>query len=181
MKKITSAFFVFLGLGIFQIALCAQDAPAAKDVKLSKGPKGMETVETNKYTIEFPVGWAVGAETPWGARDITPNVGPGRLGAMTAGPTKAGWDELYKTSLGFIKREEPGTETSYRAGKTKQGYDCMSFEVKNKAGFASRRYTLIRNVAGNVLALSIRIPSPEQEKHFVEMFKHMVETAKLKP
>jgi hypothetical protein len=99
---------------------------------------------------------------------------------MTAGPTKAGWDELYKTSLGFIKMEEPGTETPYRTGKTKQGYDCMSFEVKNNAGFVDRRYTLIRNLAGNVLALSIRIPSPEQEKNFVEMFKHMVETAKLK-
>ena len=140
----------------------------------------MSTLETNKYTIEVPVGWAVGAETPWGARDITPKTGSGRLGAMTAGPTTVGWEELYRTSLGFIKREEPGTETPFRTGKTKQGYESMSFEVKNKDGFASRRYTLIRNLGGNVLALSIRIPSAEQETHFVEMFTHMVDTAKLK-
>jgi len=151
-----------------------------EETRVSPLPHSFTVVETAKYTIEIPKGWSIGKETPWGARDITPESGAGQFGAMTAGPTKAGWNELYKTSLFFIKQEEPGTETPFRTGKTKLGYDCMAFEVKNKAGFFSRRFTLVRNAAGNVLALSIRIPSQEQEKSFVEMFKHMVDTAKLK-
>jgi hypothetical protein len=99
---------------------------------------------------------------------------------MTAGPTNDGWDKLYRTSLFFIRLEASGAETPYRLGKTKQGYECMSFEVKNKAGFAERRYTLVKNSEHNVLALSIRIPGPEQEKNFVTMFDHMIDTAKLK-
>ena len=142
--------------------------------------KGFTLVDTDKYVIQVPTGWSVGEETPWGARDITPESGPGRMGAMTAGPTADGWDALYKTSLYFIKREEAGVETPYRTGKTKQGYECMSFEVKNEDGFASRRYTLLKDTKGNALALSIKIPSPEKEKSFKAMFQHMVDTAKIK-
>lgn len=142
--------------------------------------KGFTLVETGKYTIQVPTGWTVGEETPWGARDIVPGSGPGKMGAMTAGPTRDGWDALYRTSLYFIKREEEGTETPYRTGKTKQGYECMSFEMKNKDGFANRRYTLLKDKKGNALALSIKIPSPKQEKAFEAMFQHMVDTAKLK-
>ena len=147
---------------------------------MSDDHKGITTVETQKYIIEIPTGWTVGKETPWGARDITPKTGAGQFGAMTAGPTKAGWDQLYKTSLFFVKQEEAGTETAYRTGKTKQGYASMSFEVKNTEGFTNRRYTLIRSAGGNVLALSIRSPSPDQEKKFIQMFQNMIDTAKLK-
>jgi len=158
----------------------AQSRQMEENVKVTKASHKFDRVDTEKYSFEIPSKWLVGKETPWKARDIAQDGGAGHLGAMTAGPTKQGWDELFKTSLFFIKREEEGTETPFRTGKTKLGYDCMRFEVKNKAGFTDRRYTLIRNASGNVLALSIKIPTPDQEKSFVAIFEHMVDTAKVK-
>lgn len=137
-------------------------------------------VETPKYSFEIPKGWNLGDETPWGARDILPKSEAGKMGAMTAGPTKASWAELYKTSLYFIQRESKGDPTPFRTGKTKLGYECMSFEVLNKEKFANRRFTLLKNAAGSALALSINIPSKADEKKYAEMFKHMVDTAKIK-
>ena len=136
--------------------------------------------ESDTYSFEIPKGWIAGSETPWGARDIVPGEGKGKLGAMTAGPTQASWDELYRTSLYFIKREGPGKETPFRLGKTKQGYECMSFEVANKDGFAERRYTLIKNSKGYALALSVKIPSREKEQEYSSAFQRMVDTAKFK-
>jgi len=136
--------------------------------------------ETERYSFEIPKGWVAGRETPWGARDITPTEGKGKLGAMTAGPTQAGFDELYKTSLFFIKREGEGKETPYRVGKTKQGYDCMSFEMIDKDGFADRRYTLLKNTNGFALALSVKIPGKDREKEYAAAFQRMVDTAKFK-
>lgn len=163
------------------IILIPRSANALQNVgKQSVPAKDFALVETDKYSIQVPTGWTVGKETPWGARDITPKSGTGQMGAMTAGPTRDSWDALYKTSLFYIKREEPGSETPYRIGKTKQGYECISFEVKNEDGFANRRYTLLKNKQGNVLALSIKIPTLDQEKKFKEMFQQMVDTAKLK-
>ena len=137
-------------------------------------------VDTSKYSFEIPKGWDLGDETPWGARDILPKQEAGKMGAMTAGPTKATWAELYKTSLYFIQREAKGDPTPFRTGKTKLGYECMSFEVLNKDKFANRRYTLLKNSAGSALALSINIPSKTVEKKYLEMFQHMVDTAKIK-
>ena len=136
--------------------------------------------DSERYSFEIPKGWIAGKETPWGARDITPSEGKGKLGAMTAGPTQAGFDELYQTSLYFIKREGEGKETLYRTGKTKLGYACMSFEVVNKEGFADRRYTLLKNTDGFALALSVKIPSKSVEKEYVSAFQRMVDTAKFK-
>lgn len=136
--------------------------------------------ESDRYSFEVPKGWTVGRESPWGARDVSPESGSGKLGAMTAGPTRASWDELYRTSLYFIKREGEGKETPYRLGKTKQGYACMSFEVVNKDGWSDRRYTLLKNDSGNALALSVKIPTRKEEKQYIEWFQHMVDTAKLR-
>lgn len=138
------------------------------------------TFESDRYSFEVPKGWNVGKETPWGARDVVPGSGNGKLGAMTAGPTRASWDELYRTSLYFIKREGEGKETPFRTGKTKQGYECMSFEMINKDGWADRRYTLLKNDAGNALALSVKIPTRKDEKQYTQWFQHMVDTAKLR-
>lgn len=110
------------------------------------------TFESDRYSFEVPKGWTVGKETPWGARDVTPGSGNGKLGAMTAGPTRASWDELYRTSLFFIKREGEGKETPFRIGKSKQGYESMSFEMINREGWADRRYTLLKNESGYALA-----------------------------
>lgn len=149
---------------------------------LASGPAIEEfvLVDTPKYSFEVPKGWKVGTETPWGARDIEPAKGEGKFGAMTAGPTQASWNDLYRTSLYFIQREKKGEATPFRLGRTKQGYECMSFEVLNADKFADRRYTLLKNDAGNALALSVKIPSPKQEKEFMARFQRMVDTAKLK-
>jgi hypothetical protein len=137
-------------------------------------------VKTDKYSFEIPRGWSVGEETPWGARDMVPASGSGKLGAMTAGPTKASWDDLYRTSLYFIQREEKGKATPFRTGKTKQGYECMSFEVSTASGFINRRFTLLKDGSGNALALSVKIPSQSQEKQYLADFQRMVDSAKLK-
>jgi hypothetical protein len=138
------------------------------------------TFESDRYSFEVPKGWNVGKETPWGARDVVPGNGSGKLGAMTAGPTRASWEELYRTSLYFIKREGEGKETPFRIGKTKQGYESMSFEMINKDGWADRRYTLLKNDAGSALALSVKIPTRKDEKQYAQWFQHMVDTAKLR-
>ncbi|MCC7434805.1 MAG: hypothetical protein IT363_08970 [Methanoregulaceae archaeon] len=138
------------------------------------------TFESDRYSFEVPKGWNVGKETPWGARDVVPGNGSGKLGAMTAGPTRASWEELYRTSLYFIKREGEGKETPFRVGKTKQGYESMSFEMINKDGWADRRYTLLKNDAGSALALSVKIPTRKDEKQYAQWFQHMVDTAKLR-
>ncbi len=138
------------------------------------------TFESDRYSFEVPKGWTVGKETPWGARDVVPGSGNGKLGAMTAGPTRASWEELYRTSLFFIKREGEGKETPFRIGKTKQGYESMSFEMINKDGWADRRYTLLKNDAGSALALSVKIPTRKDEKQYAQWFQHMVDTAKLR-
>lgn len=138
------------------------------------------TFESDRYSFEVPKGWTVGKETPWGARDVVPGTGSGKLGAMTAGPTRSSWEELYRTSLYFIKREGEGKETPFRIGKTKQGYESMSFEMINKDGWADRRYTLLKNDAGSALALSVKIPTRKDEKQYAQWFQHMVDTAKLR-
>jgi len=99
---------------------------------------------------------------------------------MTAGPSKAGWDELYRTSLFFIQREEKGTATSYRVEKTKLGYESIRFEVADADGFQNRRYALLKDSKGNALALSVKIPSRKLEKEYKAIFQGMIDTAKIK-
>ncbi len=137
-------------------------------------------LDTAKYSFEIPKGWNVGSETPWGARDLSPGRGAGKLGAMTAGPTNASWEQLYQTSLYFIQREEPGKPTPFRLGRTKNGYESMSFEVFNRDNFASRKYVLIKDESGNALALSVKIPSKKVEKEYDVYLQRMVDTARIK-
>lgn len=155
---------------------------AALSIQTSNTPAKMKftQIDTPGYSFEIPEGWNFGKETPWGARDITPKAGFGKIGAMTAGPTTASWDELYETSLFFIQREEKGVASPFKTGKTKQGFECMSFDVTNSEGFADRRYTLMKNSAGKALALSVKIPSREQESEYAAIFKRMVDSAKIK-
>jgi hypothetical protein len=100
---------------------------------------------------------------------------------MTAGPTTAPWSELYKTSLYFIQREEKGTPTPFREGKTKKGYACMMFEVSNEKGFTNRRYVLMKDATGHALALSVRIPDASSETNYLRDFQRMVNTAEILP
>ncbi len=138
-------------------------------------------VDKPGYSFEVPKGWKIGEETPWGARDMTPKEGDGKLGAMTANGQGSTWDDLYRTSLYFIKREDKkAKETEFRIGKTKNGYECMSFEMVMPDGFKNRRYTLLKNEDGRALALSVKIPSKKVEEAYEMYFKRMVDTAKIK-
>lgn len=158
------------------LILALADVP--KDIKVTDLKDGYARVESPKYSIEVPKGWAVTPETPWGDRKIRSE--KGQLGVMTANATGSTWDDLYRTSLFFINREERGTATPYTLGKTAQGYEAMSFSVKDKEGFASRRYVLVKNEAGLALALSVRILKEEDEKTMQAHFDRMVRSARIK-
>jgi hypothetical protein len=154
-------------------------SPQASDAKLVTLTDGFVRVETSAYSFEIPKGWAVGRETPWGARDLKPESGTGALSAMTAGPSNAGWDQLYQTSLFFIRREGPGRPTPYKIEQTKQGYEACTFSMVDDQGFANRRYVLLKATSGKVLALSVKIPSKENEKTLQPIFDRFVTSARI--
>jgi hypothetical protein len=154
---------------------------AQKDAKRVELPDGFVRVETREYSIEVPRDWTVSSQTPWGARKATPKGEKGaELGVMTAAPSQASWESLYRTSLYFIEREEPGEATPFTLGKTREGLETMSFSVLDAGGFAARRYVLVKNGDGRLLALSVRIPNPVKEKELVAHFDRMVATARFR-
>lgn len=167
----------------------AQSRPAAStgnapaDAQITPLRDGYDRVDTKAYRIEVPRGWTVTRETPWGQRKATPASdakASAELGMMTGGQTRATWDELYRTSLYFILREDGGKATPYTLGKSAQGYDTASFSVLDDQGFANRRYVLLRDDAGRLLALSIRIPTRAKEAELMKHFDRMVRTAIIK-
>ncbi len=149
----------------------------ADEITVKPLKDGHVLVETPGYSFEVPKGWTVGKETPWGARDINAKDKAGSFGAMTADATTATWDSLYRVSLGFIMRAEPGTATEYRKMKTGKGYEAIAFEVANKEGFVSRRYVLLKHPDGRALALSVKIDTKANESSMVKSFDRMVKTA----
>lgn len=161
------------------LAVASVAAADPKDARIVDLRDGYVRVETTGYSIEIPRGWKVGEETQWGQRKADAPKGSGELGVMTAGPTRATWDDLYRTSLWFIQREEAGKATPYEVSKTQQGYEAASFSVLDKEGFAARRYVLVRAKDGRVLALSVRIPEPKAEREFARHFDRLVATARL--
>ena len=154
-------------------------APMAKDASVTDLKDGFIRVETPAYILEMPKDWTVSKETPWGARDMTPASGKGKMGAMTAPPSETTWDQLYRTSLYFITRERKGKPTEYRLGKAKQGYETMSFEVLDDKNWADRRYVILKS-GDRILALNVYLPSKEVEKTWIAAFDRMVNTAKIK-
>lgn len=153
---------------------------SATDAKMETLEGGYVRVSTTAYSVEVPKEWIVGAQTPWGARSITPaKESKTELGVMTAGVTKQSWDELYKTSLFFILRQEQGKATPYRLGKTKTGYESCSFEVANTKGIVNRKYVLLKSPKGAAIALSVIIGDPSQDKQISAYFDRMVATAKI--
>jgi hypothetical protein len=160
---------------ILSLALVA----APKDATVTDLKDGFVRVETKAYILEMPKDWSVTRETPWGARDMTPKEGEGKMGVMTAPPTQASWDELYRTSLYFITRERKGKPTAYRLGKAPQGYETMSFEVLDKDGWADRRYVILKK-DDRILALNVNLASKKVEKAWMAHFQRMIDTAKIK-
>jgi hypothetical protein len=152
---------------------------AAADAKIVDLKDGFVRVETPVYTMEVPKGWAVSRETNFGQRKAKAPNGKGELGMMTGGQTDASWDSLYRTSLYFIMREERGKATPYQITKTKQGYDAATFSVVDEDGFASRRYVLLKDANGALLALSVRIGDRKQEKELVGAFDRMVRSTRI--
>lgn len=155
-------------------------AQLPKDAKVLKLADGYSRVETAEYSIEVPTGWEVSDQTPWGQRKAHPSNSSGELGVMTAPPGRQSWDQLYQTSLYFILRESKGKPTPYRLGKTASGLETASFEVLNDAGFAARRYILIRGKDGRLLALSVKVPSRSADKEWSKHFERLAATAKFK-
>lgn len=139
---------------------------------------GFVKYHTSSYTLELPKEWLVGELMPWGARSITPEPkSQTELGVMTAGVTKQTWDQLYKTSLFFIMRQEPGKATPFKVKKMPNGYEACSFQVMNDKGFAKRRYVLLKSQKGEAIALSVIISDQKDEKKIAGYFDRMVKTA----
>jgi len=160
------------------LALTGIYAQTKSEARLSPLADGYVRVETDAYRIEVPKGWAVTRETPWGQRKATPEGKTGgELGMMTGGRTQSSWEELYQTSLYFIQREEKGKATPFTVGKSAQGYETASFSVLDGEGFARRRFVLMRDGQGTLLALSIRIPARAQESELKKHFDRLVRTA----
>lgn len=159
------------------LILSPVNPPAPKDAKIVDLKDGFVRVESKDYTVEVPKDWAISDETQWGQRKAKGG-GTAELGVMTGSAAGSSWDRLYDTSLFFIMREEKGTATPYKIEKTDQGLDAMTFSVKDKNGFASRRYVVIMNKDKRILALSVRSPSKDDEKKLDGYFQRMVKSAR---
>ncbi len=166
---------------ILAAAIADQPAPSGPpDAKLTRLGDGYMRVETQTYIIEVPEGWGVTRETPWGQRDAAPEGAKGKLGVMTAPPGRQSWDSLYRTSLYFITRDEPGRATPYELTKLKSGLEAMTFTVRDAEGFDQRRYVLVRDEKKGLLALSVRIPGPSEAEIWKAHFQRMVDSARFK-
>jgi hypothetical protein len=150
------------------------------DAKIIDLKDGYCQVQAATYTIEVPKGWEVSGQTPWGQRTMTPQKGSGELGVMTAPPGRQTWDELYQTSLYFIRRESDGKPTPYRITKMANGLEAASFELLDKGGFAAKRYVLIKDEKKGLLALSVKVPSRDADKEWTKHFDRMIRSAKFK-
>ena len=162
-------------LALTLATLLAQTSPT--DAKIVDLKDGFVRVSTAVYSIEVPKGWAVSRETSFGQRKVKGSGGD--LGVMTAGRTQATWDELYRTSLYFIMRDRKGKATPYQISKTDQGYEACSFTVLNEDGFADRRFVLLKNKAGDAIALDVQIRDPKLEKELAKYFERMVKSARI--
>lgn len=151
------------------------------DAKTTNLGDGYSRVETSSYVIELPTGWDVSEQTPWGQRKANAKGVDGDLGVMTAPPGRQSWEQLYQTSLYFILREEEGKPTPYRISKTSIGLEAASFEVLDRAGFAARRFFLMRGKDGRLLALSVRVPSRQADKEWTKHFERLTRTARFLP
>lgn len=142
------------------------------------------TVATTNYTIQIPEGWELGAETPFGQREMNPKAGKGQLTSMTGpGLGKQSWDQLYQTSLYFILRGQPaGSMTATRPvmGKTKQGFETASWSMLDRKKTVVARYVVLKSKADNILALSVKIPADADRTQLEAIFERLVSTAVVK-
>ena len=144
------------------------------------------TVTTKNYTIQVPEGWELSAETPFGQREVLPKEGKsqGALTSMTGpGLGKQSWEQLYRTSLYFILREQPKggmTATLPTMGKTKQGFEAASWSMLDPKKTVVARYVVLKSKADNILALSVKIPEGADRTQLEAIFDRLVSTAVVK-
>jgi uncharacterized protein YecE (DUF72 family) len=139
---------------------------------------GFLRIETSKYVVEIPKGWEIGEETSFGQREFHSK--KGELGTMTGGSTNSSWDQLYRTSLYFVTRSVPGKPTPYKLGKSKSGYETMSFEMQNVEKKPTAKYVIFKNTKSEILALSVRITDQKNATELEKAFDRMINTAKMK-
>lgn len=152
-----------------------------KDATITDLKDGYVKVTAATYTIEIPKDWKVSEETQWGQRKMAPSKIDGELGVMTAPPGQQTWESLYRTSLFFIMRESPKDKASpYKLIKREDGLEAATFSVTNPAGFAYKRYVLLKHPQKGLLALSVKIPDVQAEKVWQKHFDRLVKTAQFK-
>lgn len=179
-----------LGAGIISLlANTVQAGPDQPDGAPRKAAPAYTRVETPRYVVEVPTGWAVSDETPFGQREITPVDDPtparASMSTMTGpGLGRQSWDDLYKTSNYYITRysSEGSTmkATPYRIGKTRQGLESCSWTMTHGDGTPIQRHVILKRADSDILALSVKVPATagKQDKQRLEsMFKHLVDTA----
>jgi len=164
------------------LALLFQSDPYPADVRIEPLGDGYVRVIAPKYTVEVPEGWHVGDVTPYGSRDFEPATGAGDMNVMTAPPSESTWEDTYRTALYFILRNNPtDTPTPYDVQQRDDGIEAATFVVHNREGFAYRRFVLLKHPAKGLLALSVRIPSKDDEAAWQSSFDRMVQTATFAP
>jgi hypothetical protein len=146
--------------------------------------------EAKNYVLEVPEGWEVGAETPFGQREILPgkkaNAAKGSSMSLMTGPGlgQQSWDQLYQTSLYFITRYAPAggkmTATPFKVSKTKQGFEACTWTMADQKGIAVQRHVILKDPSGGILALSVKIPASAgslSQDRLNAIFQRTVDTA----
>ena len=107
------------------------------------------------------------------------------MSSMTGpGLGRQSWQQLYETSLYFITRYAPNGEkmkaTPYQLGKSRQDFETCSWTMTDADGLPLQRHVILKHSNGNILALSVKIPSSaekESKERLEAIFQHMVDTA----
>ena len=109
------------------------------------------------------------------------------MSSMTGpGLGRQSWQRLYDTSLYFITRfdrEQNMIATPYTVGKSKQGFETCSWDMKDKAGRIVQRHVILKHENGNILALSVKFPKAVSKADRAKLdrsFRHMLDTAIVK-
>ena len=139
---------------------------------------GFVRVNTKKYSVEIPKGWEVGEETGFGQREYVSK--KGEMSTMTGSAVNRTWDQLYQTSLFFVRRSGAGEPTPYKLSKSAKGLDVMSFEMVNDKKQPVSKYVIFKNDKSEILALSVKIKDRSVEKDLEKAFERMVKTAEMK-
>jgi hypothetical protein len=207
MQKIAAGMIVAVALALTAVCATAEGdkknavaspKPAPRDQKgqRRKGAvtKKMTTpyrkIETKNYVIETPEGWEVGQETSFGQREIRPAKETkadrdASMSSMTGpGLGRQSWQQLYETSLYFITRYAANGQkmqaTPFTLGQSRLGFETCTWTMTDPDGLPLQRHVILKHSNGNILALSVKIPSAaamESKERLEAIFQHMVDTA----